>query len=122
MANTVNAEAAQTRAVAKYIRIAPRKMRLVVDLVRGKSVAEALAILKFTPRAGSPVVEKVLKSAIANAENNHNMDVDQLFVKEIFVDEGPTLKRFHPRAQGRAFSILKRTSHVTVVVSEKKEG
>ncbi|EPZ45872.1 MULTISPECIES: 50S ribosomal protein L22 [Alicyclobacillus] len=115
-------EATQTRAVAKYIRIAPRKMRLVVDLIRGKDTREALAILKFTPRAGSPVVEKVLKSAIANAENNHNMNADRLYVKEIFVDEGPTLKRFHPRAQGRAFSIFKRTSHVTVVVAEKKEG
>lgn len=115
-------EATQTRAVAKYIRIAPRKVRLVVDLIRGKDTDEALGILKFTPRAGSPVVEKVLKSAIANAENNHNLDANRLFVKEVYVDEGPTLKRFHPRAQGRAYSILKRTSHVTVVVAEKKEG
>lgn len=115
-------EATQTRAVAKYIRIAPRKVRLVVDLIRGKRVDEALAILKFTPRGASPVVEKVLKSAIANAENNHNMDGEALYVKEIFVDGGPTLKRFHPRAQGRAFSIMKRTSHITVVVAEKKEG
>ena len=112
-------EATQTRARAKYIRIAPRKVRLVVDLIRGKRIGEALAILKFTPRGASPVVEKVLRSAIANAENNHNMDVDQLFVKEIFVDAGPTLKRFHPRAQGRAYSIMKRTSHITVVVAEK---
>jgi large subunit ribosomal protein L22 len=115
-------EATQTRAVAKYIRIAPRKVRLVVDLIRGKRITEALAILKFTPRGASPVVEKVLQSAIANAENNHNMDKDKLFVKEIFVDAGPTLKRFHPRAQGRAYSIMKRTSHITVVVAEKKEG
>lgn len=115
-------EATQTRAVAKYIRIAPRKVRLVVDLIRGKRINEALAILKFTPRGASPVVEKVLRSAIANAENNHNMDKDNLYVKEIFVDAGPTLKRFHPRAQGRAYSIMKRTSHITVVVSEKKEG
>jgi large subunit ribosomal protein L22 len=106
----------------KYIRIAPRKVRLVVDLIRGKEIGEALAILKFTPRGASPVVEKVLRSAIANAENNHNMDKDSLFVKEIFVDAGPTLKRFHPRAQGRAYSIMKRTSHITVVVAEKKEG
>jgi large subunit ribosomal protein L22 len=112
-------EVTQTRARAKYIRIAPRKVRLVVDLIRGKRVNEALAILKFTPKAASPVVEKVLKSAIANAENNHNMDVNRLFVKEIFVDPGPTLKRFHPRAQGRAYSIMKRTSHITVVVAEK---
>jgi large subunit ribosomal protein L22 len=115
-------EATQTRAVAKYIRIAPRKVRLVVDLIRGKRIEEALAILKFTPRGASPVVEKVLRSAIANAENNHNMDGEALFVKEVFVDAGPTLKRFHPRAQGRAFSIMKRTSHITVVVAEKKEG
>ncbi|OFW75526.1 MAG: 50S ribosomal protein L22 [Alicyclobacillus sp. RIFOXYA1_FULL_53_8] len=112
-------EATQTRARAKYIRIAPRKVRLVVDLIRGKRIGEALAILKFTPKAASPVVEKVLRSAIANAENNHNMDVERLYVKEIFADPGPTLKRFHPRAQGRAYSIMKRTSHITVVVAEK---
>lgn len=110
---------AQTRAKAKYIRIAPRKVRLVIDLIRGKSVGEALAILRLTPRGASPVVEKVLRSAIANAENNHNMDVNRLYVKEIFADPGPTLKRFHPRAQGRAYSIMKRTSHITVVVAEK---
>lgn len=115
-------EATQVRAVAKYIRIAPRKVRLVVDLIRGKRVGEALAILKFTPRGASPVVEKVLRSAVANAENNHNLDVDSLIVKEVFVDQGPTLKRFHPRAQGRAYSIFKRTSHITVVVAEKREG
>lgn len=115
-------EATQAQAVAKYIRIAPRKVRLVVDLIRGKRVGEALAILTYTPRGASPVVEKVLRSAMANAENNHNLDVDKLVVKEIFVDQGPTLKRFHPRAQGRAYSILKRTSHITVVVAEKEEG
>jgi large subunit ribosomal protein L22 len=108
-----------TRARVKYIRIAPRKVRLVVDLIRGKQIGEALAILKLTPRGASPVVEKVVKSAIANAENNHNMDVERLFIKEIYVDPGPTLKRFHPRAQGRAYSIMKRTSHITVVVAEK---
>jgi len=112
-------EAVQTQARAKYIRIAPRKVRMVVDLVRGKGIGEALAILNLTPRGASPVVEKVLRSAIANAQNNHNMNVDRLFVKEIFVDPGPTLKRFHPRAQGRAYSIMKRTSHITVVVAEK---
>lgn len=109
----------EVRAVAKHIRIAPRKMRLVVDLIRGKKVGEAIAILKHTPKAGSPVVEKVLKSAIANAEHNFNLDADQLYISKIFVDEGTTLKRFHPRAQGRAFSIMKRTSHITVYVSEK---
>lgn len=115
-------EATQTRARAKYIRIAPRKVRLVVDLIRGKRVGEAFAILKLTPRGASPVIEKVLKSAVANAENNHNMDIERLYIKEAFVDPGPTLKRFHPRAQGRAYSIMKRTSHITVVVAEKREG
>ena len=109
----------EARAVAKHIRIAPRKMRLVVDLIRGKKVGEAIAILKHTPKAGSPVVEKVLKSAMANAENNFDLEVENLYISKIFVDEGTTLKRFHPRAQGRAFSIMKRTSHVTVYVSEK---
>ncbi|MDI9258883.1 50S ribosomal protein L22 [Alicyclobacillus sendaiensis] len=118
MAST-QSETRTARAVARYLRIAPRKARLVVDLVRGKNVQEALAILKFTPRAASPMVEKVLRSAIANAENNHNMDVDKLYIKAIYVDEGPTLKRWHPRAQGRAFSILKRTSHITVVLAER---
>jgi len=109
----------ESRAVARHIRIAPRKVRLVVDLIRGKSVGEAIAILRNTPKAGSPVVEKVLRSAIANAEHNYSMDVDQLIVSKIFVDQGTTLKRFHPRSQGRAFSILKHSSHVTVVVAEK---
>lgn len=109
----------EVRAVAKHIRIAPRKMRLVVDLIRGKKVGEAIAILKNTPKAGSPVVEKVLKSAIANAENNFSLDANNLYISKIYVDEGTTLKRFHPRAQGRAYSIFKRTSHVTVYVSEK---
>lgn len=109
----------EARAIARHIRIAPRKMRLVVDLIRGKRVGEALAILKHTPKASSPVIEKVLLSAIANAGNNHDMDVDKLVVSTIFVDQGSTLKRFHPRSQGRAFSILKHTSHVTVVLTEK---
>ncbi|PWI58622.1 50S ribosomal protein L22 [Sulfoacidibacillus thermotolerans] len=109
----------EAKAVARHIRIAPRKVRLVVDLIRGKRVGEAISILRHTPKAGSPVVEKVLRSAIANAEHNYNMDVEQLVVKKIFVDQGTTLKRFHPRAQGRAFSILKHTSHITVVVGEK---
>ncbi|MBU1019998.1 MAG: 50S ribosomal protein L22, partial [Firmicutes bacterium] len=87
---------------------------------RGKKVGEAIAILKLTPKAASPVVEKVLMSAIANADHNFNMDVEKLFVKETYVGEGPTLKRFRPRAQGRASQILKRTSHITVVVAEKE--
>ncbi|WP_172899642.1 50S ribosomal protein L22 [Effusibacillus lacus] len=109
----------EAKAIARNIRIAPRKVRLVVDLIRGKKIGEAIAILKHTPKAASPVVEKLLKSAVANAENNHNMDVDNLVISQIFVDQGPTLKRFRPRAQGRATRIHKRTSHITVVVSEK---
>jgi len=109
----------ETKAVARYIRIAPRKVRLVVDLIRGKQVGEALAILKHTPKAASPVVEKLLNSAIANAENNNNLDPNNLFVQKVFVDQGPTLKRFRPRAMGRASRIHKRTSHITVVLNEK---
>ena len=112
----------QAKAIARTVRIAPRKVRLVVDLIRGKKIGEAIAILRLTPKAASPVVEKVLKSAIANAEHNYEMDVENLFVSEVFVDEGPTMKRFRPRAQGRASAINKRTSHITLVVSEKKEG
>lgn len=112
----------QAKATASTVRIAPRKVRLVVDLIRGKEIGEALAILKLTQRAASPVVEKVLNSAIANAEHNYEMDVENLIVSEVFVNEGPTMKRFRPRAQGRASAINKRTSHITVVVSEKKEG
>jgi large subunit ribosomal protein L22 len=109
----------EAKAVARYVRIAPRKVRLVVDLIRGKNVGEAFAILRHTNKAASPVVEKVLKSAIANAEHNYEMDVNNLVVSKIYVDEGPTLKRFRPRAMGRASRINKRTSHITVVVSEK---
>ncbi|BCB01992.1 50S ribosomal protein L22 [Bacillus sp. KH172YL63] len=112
----------QAKAVARTVRIAPRKVRLVVDLIRGKQVGEAVAILKHTPKAASPVIEKVLKSAIANAEHNYDMDINSLVVTEAYVNEGPTLKRFRPRAMGRASQINKRTSHITLVVSEKKEG
>ena len=112
----------QAKATARTVRIASRKVRLVVDLIRGKKIGEAIAILRLTPKAASPVVEKVLKSAIANAEHNYEMDVENLIVSEVFVDEGPTMKRFRPRAQGRASAINKRTSHITLVVSEKKEG
>lgn len=112
----------EAKAIARSVRIAPRKVRLVVDLIRGKRVGEALAILKHTPKAASPVVEKVLNSAIANAGHNYNMDVENLVVSKAYVDQGATLKRFRPRAQGRAFRIHKRTSHITIVVSEKKEG
>ena len=109
-------------ATAKTVRIAPRKVRLVVDLIRGKSIGEAIAILKFTPKAGSPVGEKVLMSAIANAEHNFDLDLENLYVSEAYVNEGPTLKRFRPRAKGSASAINKRTSHITVVVSEKEEA
>ena len=112
----------QAKAIAKTVRIAPRYVRLVVDLIRGKQVGEAVAILRHTPKAASPVVEKVLKSAIANAEHNYDLDVNNLVVSEVFVDEGPKLKRFGPRAMGRASAINKRTTHITVLVSEKKEG
>src|SRR6478736_6397648 len=112
----------EAKAVAKTVRIAARKVRLVADLIRGKQVGEAVAILRLTPKAASPVVEKVLKSAIANAEHNYEMDVNNLVISEAYVNEGPTLKRFRPRAQGRASAINKRTSHITIVVSEKKEG
>ena len=112
----------QAKAVAKQVRIAPRKVRLVIDLIRGKQVGEAIAILRHTPKAASPVVEKLLNSAIANAEHNYEMEPNNLFIKEVFVDEGVTLKRFRPRAMGRASRINKRTSHITIVVSEKKEG
>lgn len=106
-------------AIATNIRISPRKVRIVVNLIRGKAVNEAFAILKFTPKVGCEVVEKVLKSAVANAEHNFNMDEDKLFVTETFVDAGPTLKRIHPRSRGQAFGILKRTCRVTVKVGEK---
>ena len=110
------------KAVAKTVRIAPRKARLVVDLIRGKKIGDAISILKFTSRAASPIVEKVLMSAISNAEHNFDLDVENLYVSEAYVNEGPTMKRFRPRAKGSASQILKRTSHITVVVSEKKEG
>ncbi|GAB4074358.1 50S ribosomal protein L22 [Barrientosiimonas marina] len=112
----------KAKAVAKSVRIAPRKTRLVIDSIRGKDVGEAIAILRHTQRGASPVVEKVVNSAIANAEHNYEMEPDNLVISEAFVDEGATLKRFRPRAQGRASQINKRTSHVTVVVAEKKEG
>ncbi len=110
----------EAKAQVKTVRIASRKVQLVIDLVRGKDVGEALAILKHTPKAAAPVVEKLLKSAVANAEHNYNMDTENLYIKEIYVGEGPTLKRIRPRAQGSATQILKRTSHTTIVVAEKE--
>ena len=103
-------------AVAKYIRISPSKVRIVIDLIRGKNYFDALAILENTPKAASLPVKKLLNSAAANAEVNKGMSKDDLYVAEIFADNGPTLKRVMPRAQGRAFRILKRTSHITVIL------
>ena len=104
------------RAVARHVRISPNKARRVINLVRGLPAKEALTVLQFAPQAASEQVYKVLASAIANAENNERLDPDALLVSEAFVDEGPTLKRFRPRAQGRAYRINKRTSHITVEV------
>jgi large subunit ribosomal protein L22 len=109
----------EVRAVGKFLRISPFKARLVADLVRGKAVGEALTVLKFTPKKSGRFINKTLRSAIANAENLKAIDVDTLFVKTIVVDEGPTLKRWRPRAMGRATRILKRSSHITVVLAEK---
>ncbi len=109
----------EAKAISKNLRIAPRKARLVADLVRGKSVVEAIVILANTNKAASPLIDKVIKSAAANAINNHMMDEETLYVKEIMVNEGPTLKRYRPRAKGSASPIMKRTSHIYVVVGEK---
>ena len=109
------------RAVAKYIRISPTKVKIVVDLIRGKSVAEAKAILMATQRAASEPVLKVLNSAVANAENNLELSKDNLYVAEVYADQGPTLQRFQPRARGRAMQILKRSSHITIILDEVKE-
>ena len=110
----------QAQATAKYLDVSPRKARLVVDAVRGKRVPEALAMLRFMPQKSAPMVRKVIQSAAANAENNYSLDVDTLIVSEIYVNEGPTQRRFRPRAHGRASPLLKRSSHVTAVVAEKE--
>ena len=112
----------EAKAVAKQVRIAPRKVRLVIDLIRGKEAGEAVSILRHTPKKSSPVVEKLLNSAIANAEHNYEMEPDNLVISKAYVDEGVTLKRFRPRAMGRASRINKRTSHITLVLTEKEEG
>ena len=109
----------EAKAHANMIRIAPRKAQLVIDLIRGKKVGEAIAILRHTPKAVSPILEKLLNSAIANAEHNYSMDVNKLVITQAYVNQGPTMKRFRPRAMGRASRINKRTSHITLVVSEK---
>lgn len=108
----------EAKSSVKYVRIAPRKARLVIDLIRGKAVGEAISILRHTPKAVSPILEKVLKSAIANAEHNYSLDPNNLVISKAYVDAGPIMKRFRPRAMGRASRINKRTSHITLVVSE----
>ena len=113
------AEITSAKATAKTVRVSPRKTRLVTDLIRGKRVADAIAILKFTPNKAASIIEGVLNSAIANAENNFGLEKANLVVSEAFANEGPTLKRFRPRAKGSASPINKRTAHITVVVAEK---
>ena len=108
----------ESRATVKFIRISPRKVQIVLDLIRNQPAEKAMAILKHTPKAACEPLEKLLKSAMANAENNHNMDVAKLYVAECMACPGPILKRIRPRAHGRAYHIYKRTSHVTLVLRE----
>ena len=112
----------EVRATAKYVRVAPRKARLVVDQIRNKSVDRALELLQFNERAAAVDVAKVVRSAVANAENNHGLRGADLVIARAYVDEGPTIKRFRPRAKGSASRINKRTSHITVVVAPRKEA
>ena len=112
----------EARASVKYARISPRKVKIVLDLIRGKDAAYAMGIIKNTPKAASEHLEKLLKSAIANATNNFGMDESKLYVSECYATQGPTLKRVQPRAQGRAFRVFKRTSHVTIVLRERQEA
>ena len=111
----------EARAELRYARISPTKVQIVLDLIRNKPVKEAQAILKHTPRAACEYLEKLLKSAVANATNNFDMDEDKLYVSECFATSGPILKRMRPRAQGRAYRIDKKTSHVTLVVKEQED-
>ena len=113
-------EKKMARAEVKYARISPRKVGIICDMIRNKDVAVAKALMQHTPKAGCELVSKVLKSAVANAENNFNMDPDKLYVKATYANEGPILKRGMPRAQGRMYRINKRTSHITVIVAEKE--
>ena len=109
----------EARAIAKYVRMSPIKVGAVLDLIRGKNVKEAFAILQYTPREAAVVINKVLKSAVANAENNNGLEADRLYVAEAYVGQGPTLKRFRPMDHGKAFRINKRTSNITIVVRER---
>ncbi len=114
-------EVKQAKAVAKNLRVSPRKAKLVVDLIRGKSLGEALSILALTPNKAARMTDKVVRSAMANAENNHDMDIERLYVDTIYADQGPTMKRYKAGPQGRAFPIRKRTSHITVILKEFDE-
>lgn len=109
----------EARAIARYIRISPQKARLVVDLIRGKKIEEALKILQYTRKRAAGIVKKVVQSAVANAKQNPHIDESILYIKEIYVDQGPALKRWRARAQGRAASIRKRMSHITVILGEE---
>ena len=111
----------EARASARFVRVTPMKARRVVDLVRGMRADEAAAILRYAPQAAAEPVRKVIESAVANAENNEGLDPDSLYITQVFVDEGPTMKRYRPRAHGRAYRIRKRTSHITVVVEPRFE-
>lgn len=110
----------EAKAIAKYVRISPLKVNFICKEIRGKQVDEALTILRFTPKKGAKELEKVLNSAIANAENNLDLDRDSLYITEAYANDGPQLKRWRPRARGMAFPILKRTSHIGVVVTEQE--
>ena len=112
----------EARAIARFVRVSPRKARIVVDLVRGKSVVAAREILQFTNRGIAEDVERTLNSAVANAEHQHQVRAEQLYVKEAYVNEGPTLKRIRPRAKGSASRIRKRMSHITIVVAPREEA
>ncbi len=108
----------ESRAVGKYIRVSPQKARLVADVVRGMNVDQAITTLKFMPKKAAAILKQVIESAVANATQDDQVDVDNLFVKKIFIDGGPSLKRIRPRAMGRATGIIKRTSHITVILDE----
>ena len=116
--DTIQKQAFEAEATLRFARISSRKVKIVADLIRGKNVDEALAIIKFTPKAASEILEKLLKSAIANAENNHGMNRGNLIVSEIYANQGPTLKRIRPAAKGSAVRIRKRTSHITIKLKE----
>jgi large subunit ribosomal protein L22 len=109
----------EAKAILRFCRVAPRKARIIADMIRGRNVEEAISLLEFTPKRSAQIVRKVLHSAIANAEDTGDVDVDRLCVKTVTVDQGPTLKRYRPRAQGRAFRINKKTSHIVLVVDER---